>query len=127
MQSPEPLTREDRTWGMMAHLLAAAGHLVAVLSWLGPLIVWLVKKDTSRFAAFHGLQSLFFQLAWMVILAIGWAIVGFSIIGCVAVPAMIALQFVPAIWAVVAGIKANNGEWYQYPVVGEIALRMVVP
>jgi len=121
----DSLTSEDRTWGMLAHLLAAAGHFMAVLSWLGPLVIWLMKRETSRFAAFHALQSLLFQLGWMAILAIGWVITGvlsMILVGLLLIPVMIAAHLVPVIWAVIAGIKANNGEWYEYPVVGRWAL-----
>jgi hypothetical protein len=122
--------RDERTWAMLAHVLAAAGHFVAVLAWLAPLVVWLVKKEQSRFAAFHGLQSLLFQLMWMVILAVGWGITTLLmavLIGFLLVPVMIALHLVPVIWAVVAGIKASNGEWYEYPVVGAWARRNAAP
>jgi uncharacterized membrane protein len=84
-----------------------------------------MKRETSRFAAFHALQSLLFQLAWMAILAVGWVIVGILsmvLVGLLLIPVMIAAHLVPVVWAVIAGIKANNGEWYEYPVVGRWAL-----
>jgi len=125
------VTNDDRLWGMLAHILGAAGMLlsVATLQWAGPLVVWLYKRDSSTFAAFHGLQSLLFQLAWF---AIFWVVgivlfiisvmtlgLGFFIM----VPIMFALSLVPLIWSVVAGLKANAGEWYEYPVVGPYARR----
>ncbi len=39
-QPPSAVSSDDRTWGMLAHLLAAGGHFLVILSWLGPLIVW---------------------------------------------------------------------------------------
>ena len=42
------ITQEDKTMAMLCHLLA-------IVSWfLGPLIVWLIKKDQSKFVDEHG-------------------------------------------------------------------------
>ena len=43
---------EDKTMGMVAYILAI------FTSWIGPLILFLVKKDQSKFVAFHAMQAL---------------------------------------------------------------------
>jgi len=54
---PEP-TRDERTLGMLAHVLQ-------IVSWLlAPAIIFLVRKD-SRFVRYHALQAVFFQLLVM--------------------------------------------------------------
>ena len=127
---PQPITSDDRTWALLSHLGAVAGLVIGfgTLGWLAPLIIWLVKKDSSRYVGFHALEELFFQIAWAVILGVGWGItfvLMMVLVGFLLVPVMIALYFVPIVWSVVAGIKANNGEWYEYPVVGRWALNNV--
>jgi uncharacterized Tic20 family protein len=116
---------------MLAHALAVAGHVfsASVLCWLGPLIIWLTKRETSRFVAFHALQSLLWQLVIMGILIVGWTIVGILcmvLIGIFLLPIMAILHFVIAIGSVIlsgiAAVKANNGEWYELPLVGQWAL-----
>src|SRR5687768_12738889 len=65
---PAP-TGEQRTWAMLAHLLALPGLLTLFgwLTWVGPLVVWVCRRKDSPFVAFHALQSLLFQLAWIAI------------------------------------------------------------
>ena len=51
---PEPAalpTPDERTWGMIAHLSALAGFIVPFGNILGPLVVWLVKREHSVFVA----------------------------------------------------------------------------
>jgi uncharacterized Tic20 family protein len=124
---PQTLTSDDRTWGMLAHLGAVAGLVIGAgtIGWLAPLIIWLIYREKSPYVAFHALQELFFQIAWAAIFIVGWMITGvlmMLLIGFLLVPVMVALAFVPIVWSVIAAIKANNGEWYEYPVVGRMAL-----
>ena len=81
--------------------LAMAAHLaVLILPIIGPLILYLVKKDDSRFVAYHAMQATVFQI-------ISWLLTGVTCgIG--------ALTFILSIvWAV----KAYNGEWTGYPLI----------
>src|SRR6516225_2215802 len=59
---PTVLTSEEKTWGMPCHLSAFLGYFAAGLTFVGPLICWLVKKDTSKFVDHHGKESLNFNL-----------------------------------------------------------------
>jgi uncharacterized Tic20 family protein len=128
--TPQTTTSDERTWALIAHLGSIAGLFLGMgtLGWLAPLIVWLVKKDSSKFVAFHALEELFFQIGWAIIFAIGWGItvvLSMILVGLLLIPVMIALAFVPIVWSVIAAIKANNGEWYEYPVVGQMALNNI--
>jgi len=68
---------EFRTWGMIAHLAALAGIPFPTFgNIVGPLVVYLMKKDESRFVAFHARQAMFFQIA--VSLA-GWVLVAIGV------------------------------------------------
>src|ERR671913_53970 len=65
---------DEKTWSALAHLSI---FLNLVTGFLGPvtaLIVWLVYRDRSSKVAFQALQSMWFQVAWFVILFAGWAI-----------------------------------------------------
>jgi uncharacterized Tic20 family protein len=128
--TPQPLSSDDRTWGMLSHLGAVAGIVLGVgtIGWLAPLVIWLVYRERSPFVGFHALQELFFQLAWLAILAVGWGItliLMMLLVGFLLLPVMGILHLVPIIWAVIAAIKANNGEWYEYPLVGRWALNNI--
>src|SRR5689334_2713589 len=81
---PVALTQEERQWGMFAHLSALAGLLVGGLTFIGPLIIWLIKKDESKFVDANGKESLNFQLNILIysliLVAISFATCGFGLI-----------------------------------------------
>jgi uncharacterized Tic20 family protein len=43
------LRNEDKTWGMACHLAALAGLVIPFGNIIGPLVVWLMKKNESAF------------------------------------------------------------------------------
>lgn len=105
------VTDEDRTWGILAHASAFAGLLVPFGNILGPLLVWLIKKDESQFVAENGKQSLNFQITWTVLIVVA----GLSIlvgVGLLIVP-VLALAWL--ILVVIATIRASEEEVYDYP------------
>jgi uncharacterized protein len=117
------LSADEKLWGMLAHLLALLGYVVVVGEYIAPLVIYLVYKDRSRFVAFHALQALFFQL---LALAVTIALMLFSVVtlGCgilLAVPLEIALAIAVLVYTIIAAIQANNGVWYELPIVGRWA------
>jgi len=112
---PTP-SQDDRLWAMLSHLLAIVAPILA------PLIIFAVKKDQSRFTGFHALQSTFLDLAMIVLTTAA------SIIGAVTCLPLLLLPFIGIGWLVLkvmAGLKANTGEWYEIPVVGRMARQQV--
>src|SRR5215472_16983418 len=56
-------TENERTWGMLAHLSALAGLVVPLVGIaLGPLAVWLTRRDESEFVAEHAKEALNFNI-----------------------------------------------------------------
>ena len=106
-----PPSNDDRTWGMLAHLSALAGFIVPVVgNIVGPLIVWLSKKD-QPFVADQGKESLNFQLT-MVIIAFVTALTICIGIGIFLLPLV---GLVALIFEIVAAVQANQGVAYRYP------------
>ncbi len=103
--------KEERMWGMMCHLLAFSGYLIPFGSVLGPLVVWMIKKDEMPFVDDQGKESLNFQLT-MLIAVIVSAILMFVLIGFLLLGVLIIFQIVVII---MAAIKANDGVKYRYP------------
>ncbi len=100
------LTKDEKTMAMLVWLLAIPTAFV------GPLVLYLVKKEESKFVAFHALQSLWFSVvAWVIVMILASVTCG---VGAVLV---IAPVIVDIVWL----IKANNGEWAELPVVGKWA------
>ena len=109
---------EARNWAMAAHLTAIAGALFAGIgSWVGPLVIWLLKKDQDPFVAEHAKEALNVNLALLVLSAIAFAVVIVTVgIGALlVVPLGIVVGIVWLVFTVQAAIQASNGRPYRYP------------
>lgn len=107
----EPPSKDEKTWGMLCHLAALAGFIgIPFGTIIGPLVVWLVKKNEMLFVDEQGKEALNFQItmasATMVLAMITCSSGG---IGAIAVLA------VDVIFVIIASIKASGGEHYRYP------------
>ena len=105
-------SKKARTWGMACHLVSLIalvgipfGHL------LGPLVVWLVKKNEFSFMDEQGKEALNFQLS-MTIYSFVAGLLVLVLIGVFLLAALIVVDFVLVI---IASVKASNGESYRYP------------
>ncbi len=106
------VSKDDRTMAMLAHLSCM------VLAIIGPLIVYLIKKDESPFVAYHAMQALVYQAITTVLAMVVVSFLMVITLGlCFPV---IFLVFVPWIGGILWGIKANQGEWTGYPLIDQI-------
>jgi uncharacterized Tic20 family protein len=110
-QVPLALTSEERTWAMLCHLSVLLAHFAVGMTFLGPLICWLMKKDTSAFVDHHGREALNFELNILVYVLVSIPLF-FCFVGFFTLPAAITYNVVMVI---IAGIKANSGEMFRYP------------
>jgi uncharacterized Tic20 family protein len=112
--------QDERTWSVLAHLSVLAG--LAGLMPLGALIIWLFCKDRSARVGFHALQALWFQVAWLVILVMGWFItflLSLVLIGLLLLPVMLVASLVPFAHGCYAAYRVNQGEDYRYPFIAD--------
>lgn len=118
---------EEKQWGMLAHLIPLGAYMISSLGWVAALVIYLAYKDKSKFVAFHALQQLYFMgLSW--ILMIVGVVIFFTVIGIpVAILLWIAVGIASIAGPIYAGIKANNGEWWEYPIVGKLAKSSLGP
>ena len=108
---------EARNWAMAAHLSALVSALIG-FAFVGPLIVYLIKKDEHPFVRQQAAEALNFQLSWLI-----WAVAGgialmlliVLIIGVVLIPVAIAAAIAWLVLTIMAGVKASKGESYRYP------------
>jgi uncharacterized Tic20 family protein len=111
-QAPQPAAggqtsvKDERTMAMLAHLLAI------FTGFIGPLIIWLVKKDESEFVNDQGKEALNFQLT-MLIASFACGLLTFVFIGCLLLPAVIIFDLVCCI---MGAVRAGKGEAYRYPI-----------
>ena len=112
--------QDEKTWSVLAHLSVLAG-LVGLMP-LGALAIWLVYKDRSRRVRFHALQALWYQVAWLVILVVGWFVtfvLSLVVIGLLLVPVMLVASLVPFVHGCYAAYRVNQGEDYRYPFIAD--------
>ena len=103
--------KDHRTWAMLCHLSSFAALLIHYETIIGPLIVWLAKKDEMPLVAEHGRKSLNFQLTMMIAYIISFLLM-FVVIGVILLPVIAIFAF---IMVVVSAIKANDGKEVDYP------------
>ena len=114
---------QERQWAMFAHLSALVGAIVtggwafSIGCFLGPLIIWLVKKDTMPFVADQAKEALNFNITLAIIFAILFVLtvatlgVGILFTG----PLYVIFGIAWLVFTIIAAIKANEGVAYRYP------------
>ena len=103
----EPIPSEARTLGMLCHLVALA-TLVGIPGILCVLVVWLVKRDDHPFVDAQGKEALNFNLTVIIAIAV-------CFITVVGIPLIFVILVVAIVLPIVAGLKANDGISYRYP------------
>lgn len=103
------LSTEARNWGAIGHLSAFI-QFVGIPSFVGPLVVWLFKKD-DPFITDQAKEALNFNIS-MAIYFIASLLAIILLVGILLVPIVAISWFVLVI---VATIRASNGEAYRYP------------
>jgi hypothetical protein len=68
--------RDEKTWSVLAHLSVFLNLFTGFLGPVAALVIWLVYRDRSPRVSFHALQSVWYQVAWLVILAVGLQVRG---------------------------------------------------
>jgi len=103
---------EAKTWAMLCHLGALAGFIgIPFGNIVGPLVFWLIKKDTFPLVDDQGKESLNFQIS-LTIYGIASAVLIIVLIGFLLLPAVLIFGLVMVI---MGSIAANKGERYRYP------------
>jgi len=113
---------EERQWAMFAHLSALLGAILTGAfggwgSFIGPLVIWLVKKDTMPFVNDQGKEALNFNItvaiAAVVLVLISVMTLGIGLI--ITIPLWFIIGIGWLVFTIIAAIKANEGVSYRYP------------
>lgn len=105
------VNNEERTMSMLCHLSALAMFIIPFGSVLGPLIVWLIKKDQYVEVDRQGKDALNFHLSMLIYSIIG----GILIFLLVGIFVLIILAILRLLFIIIASIKSNSGERFEYP------------
>jgi uncharacterized Tic20 family protein len=117
--------QDEQMWSVIAHLSMLANVITLGVPIVGPFItlfIWLALRDRSQRVAFHALQSLWYQLAWLAILIIGWflaMILVIVLIGLLLLPVVFVIPLVPTIHMGYAAYKVSQGVDYRYPFIAD--------
>ncbi|MHC5002999.1 MAG: DUF4870 domain-containing protein [Planctomycetota bacterium] len=104
--------KDVRLWAMACHFAAFSGLLGNGIGFLiGPLILWLVKREDHPFIDDHGKEAVNFQITMMIAIIVS-AMLLFVVIGIFILPL---LGIFNVVCVTIAGVKAANGEWFRYP------------
>ena len=106
-QSEFDVSSDDRTWGMLSHLSFFLTFVIGV-SCIAPLIIWIIKKDTSEFVADQAKEALNFQLSAFIVSLV------LTIIVC-GIPLVLVVLIMSIVYSIQGGMAANRGERYRYP------------
>ncbi len=106
------LTQDERTFGMLVHLAALAQFIVPTFgNVIGPLVIWLIKKDQSAWIDRQGKNALNFQISIAI----------YALISTILIPVIIGIFLLIAVgifWLVMvilATIRVSEGESFRYP------------
>lgn len=120
---------EERQWAMFAHLSALLGGILTsgwagnIGFFIGPLVIWLMKKDTMPFVGDQAKEALNFaitvSIGFLALLILTVMTLGVGAL--LTVPLMLIIGVAALVFVIIAAMKAHEGIAYRYPV----ALRLI--
>jgi len=106
------LTQDDKTYGMLAHLAALAQFVIPTFgNVIGPLVIWLIKKDQSAWVNKQGKDALNFQISIAI----------YTVVSIILIPLIIGIVLLIAVgifWlimVILATIRVSEGDSFRYP------------
>lgn len=103
---------DEKQWGMFTHLAALATFILPVAgNIVGPLIIYLIKKDEYEFVNDQGKEVLNFQITWSIIFVISIILIFVGI----GILMLIGFGIAWFVLVIIASVAASNGKYYRYP------------
>jgi uncharacterized Tic20 family protein len=114
---------EEKQWAMFAHLSALSAFVTGIGAIVGPLIIWQIKKNEMKFVDDQGKEALNFNITMFIVCAALWifTLITFGIGALLTIPAFFLVFIGWLVFTIIAGIKANEGVAYRYP----LCLRLI--
>ena len=107
----------ERTWSVLAHLSTFLNLFTGFLGPVAAFVIWLVYKDDSPTVARHALRSVFYQVAWLTAIFIGWTVT-FALmailVGFLLVPVMAVVTLAPFVQASYEAYMAYRSSGRRY-------------
>jgi uncharacterized protein len=102
----DQVSQDAKNLGMLCHLLGL------FTSFIGPLVIWLIKKDQMPYVDHHGKEALNFQIT----VALAFMAAGIAVLCIIGPFLMPFIGLADLIFSILACIAASKGELYKYPV-----------
>jgi uncharacterized Tic20 family protein len=109
--APGSTDNQENNWATLCHLSALAGYFFPFGNVLGPLLIWLFKKNRYPMVDLHGKEALNFQIS-ISIYALAASALIYILIG---IPLLLGLAVFNFIMIIIGAIKCKNGESFRYP------------
>lgn len=106
---PVEAAKPDHSWAMFCHLAALSGGVVPFGNFVGPLVVWQIKKAEIPGLQAHAYEALNFQISLFIYLVVS------SLLCLIGIPLVFVLALAGILFPILAGLKANDGGFYKYP------------
>lgn len=111
MEITQTTSTSERELGMLTHLLSFAGMAMPFGSIMGPLVIWLMKKDESEFLDQTGRAVLNFQISYVI-----WSCAAFLLcFFLIGFPMLIVLPILNLVFTIIGAVKARDGIVWDYP------------
>lgn len=104
-------TQEQRQMGLFLHLSQLANIIIPFAGFIIPIVLWQTQKDKMPALDAHGKMV----VNWIISSLIYWIVSGVLAIVLIGFLGMLALVVMGIVFPIVGGIKANNGEFWEYP------------
>jgi uncharacterized Tic20 family protein len=103
---PPPIaSQDDKTLGMVMHILCLVGFPI-----IGPLIIWLMKKDQSPYLDAQGRELLNFQISYFI-----YAMISFVLIAVlIGIVLLFAVGIASLVFTIIGLVKAADGKVYRF-------------
>lgn len=112
----------ERNWGVFAHLSALVPLIIGVpLTFLGPLVLWLMVRERGAFALDQAVEALNFNISWLLwsaVVLVAGAVAAVPTAGLGLIPVALVLVALALAWlilVIVAAVQTSNGVAYRYP------------
>src|SRR5262245_2277078 len=103
--TPTAVSKDERNWAMFAHMSGFLVFLTGIGGIVGPLVIYLLKKDEMPFVEDQAREALNFQITMfigaLICFALMWVLIGFLLI--------FLLGIFDIVFTIVAAVKASEG------------------
>jgi uncharacterized Tic20 family protein len=104
-------TSEQKQMGMFLHLSQLLNFIIPPIGVIVPIVIWQMKKDETSALDAHGKMV----ANWLISSLIYWVVSGVLAIVLIGFLGMLVLIIMGIVFPIIGGIKANNGEFFEYP------------